>query len=253
MEFSFMPLVEKAMSNSTADTAATVLCLPATLPLAVLCCCRVNPIFSHRESKENAQKVASEVLSDGFLKEPHPKLNALKTDAWNPCDQFALLASINDGYAMGAVKNKINLTVKHLLNCYDFNTIKSQDLTKEEIKLIGKTLRHAVFSELPSKEVFSEQLNTHDLDINTVQNDLLNGMLSQTLLDILEGDFIKNQFDEMAEIITAQRNSAQLMQANNLMLFSAGAALTQGNIQAVQEQMIADRTAKQQMPSTSFQ
>src|SRR5579872_2080891 len=170
-----MPLNKKSTSYSTTRFVGWLCCLPCTMTTALCClmCCQAKACVEltcfpclDETLTDKAGSIASNFTS--CLIETHPKLIELKSNPWQWDPEKSIFKFLGTDWShmlYSAIKEK----VLAILDAYNFGNIASTSLTEEEVKYIGKELKNAIFSRLPSaqdfyKAVVENRIATKDLD-----------------------------------------------------------------------------------------
>jgi hypothetical protein len=212
-----MPLVQKSITHSKAKFAAWLCCFPCTIVSALVCiaCCKCGKALDcicapcDDELEDKAGTVASRALFISIIGQPHEKLRALETAAWDSASLFGIVSSMESLH--DNLYLQIKQSVLNVLNAYNFNGIRSEDLTEDELGYIGDRLRNAIFNELPSKEDFEQGLQTVGIASNNTN--ALNGYLAGIITRIIGGNFIYTQLNHISDEIVLKRASNALVSA----------------------------------------
>lgn len=220
-----MPLNKKMMSYSTSRTAGWLCCLPCSMTTALCClmCCQVDTCLElscypcvDETLTEKAGSIASDFTS--CLIETHPKLIELKRNniwSWDPAKTIFVLFGETKWSSL--LYHAIREKVLAILDAYNFGNIASTSLTKEEVKYIGKELKNAIFSKLPSAQDFYQLV----VD-NRIRTEDLDGYLTGALLSIInEDNFIFNELNKISDNIVTMRASRTSIAAVGLYKNSA--------------------------------
>jgi len=216
-----MPLVEREISHSNATFVVWLCCFPCNILGALSCMvcgncgkalqCACGPCLGGTLD-ENASFVASATLSTRLFEASHEKLLALRTEQWDSNYLFGL-AGASDAMRMELYHN-IRRSVLAIMNAYNFGVIRSNDLTEDELRFIGKKLQEAIFSQLPSKEDFERGVKASNIPSNDTAG--LNGYLAGLITSIIrEDDFIRVQLNQISADIETKRASSALIQAQS--------------------------------------
>ncbi len=215
-----MPLIEKVITHRTAHTISSLLCLPCTC-ISALCCllichCQRAVKLATIPCVDDDLADKSDVIANKItlhFPQSHPKLVALKTLQWDAADLFKQTALLDP--TNRTVYRQIRISVIDVLNRFNFGVIVSEDLTDNELKLIGDQLKEAIFSRLPSPEEFHRIVTANKIAQH--DKEALNNCLVDAIKNIIKADFIKDQLNIISTQIEFKRSNKHLITATQTM------------------------------------
>jgi hypothetical protein len=196
-----MALIKKTVSDARASFLAWLCCLPCRSVAAFVCLlgrqqgqaeqCACGP-YADDTLESMAETITSHAIS--YTKQaPHEKILALRTEQWDTTKLFDTVGILNPLHQ--EIYHQIKSSVLNILDTYNFGFIKSQELTPDELKVIGKKLKESIFLRLPAKEDFENLLKAEPADAATSDIDKRNRCLVNRIKEIANNDFIHGQLN----------------------------------------------------------